>query len=56
MIQMKLFTKQKEAHRQRKQTYVYQGVKGVRRDRLGAWDSQILSITYKIHKQSDPIV
>ena len=53
MIQMNLFTKQKQTHRHRKQTYGYQRVKwggektnlwfikgesGVGRDKLGVWD------------------
>ena len=33
---MNLFTKQKQAHRHGKQTYVYQ--KGRGGDKLGAWD------------------
>ena len=37
MIQMNLFTKQKQTHRHRKQTYGYQSGKG-ERDKLGAWD------------------
>ena len=37
MIQMKLFTKQKQTHRHRKQTYGYQrGKRG--RDKMGVWD------------------
>ena len=39
MIQVNLFTKQKQTHRLRKQTYTYQrGKVGVGRDKLGAWD------------------
>ena len=38
MIQMNLFTKQKQTHRLRKQTYGYQSEKGVGRDKLGVWD------------------
>ena len=37
MIQMNLFTKQKQTHRLREQTYCYLG-KGGERDRLGIWD------------------
>ena len=37
MIQMNLFTKQKETHRHRKQIYGYQRVRGDR-DKLGIWD------------------
>ena len=36
MIQMNLFTKQKQIHRHRKQTYGYQSGKEVERDKLGA--------------------
>ena len=37
MMQVNLFTKQKQTHRYRKQTYGYQGVKWGR-DKLGDWD------------------
>ena len=35
---MNLFSKQKQNHRCRKQTYGYQGGKGGGRDKLGDWD------------------
>ena len=35
-VQVNLFTKQKQSHRCRKQTYGYQEEKG--RDKLGYWD------------------
>ena len=38
MIQMNLFTKQKQTHRLRKQTYGYQSENGVGRDKLEVWD------------------
>ena len=38
MIQMNLFTKQKQAHRHRKQCYGYQRGKGWERDKLRVWD------------------
>ena len=38
MIQMNLFTKQKQTHRLREQTYGYQGGRVGGRDRLGSWD------------------
>ena len=38
IIQMKLFTTQKQTHRHRKQTYGYQRGKVWGRDRLGIWD------------------
>ena len=36
--QMNLFTKEKQTHRHRKQTYGYQRGKGWGRDKLGVWD------------------
>ena len=38
MIQMNLFTKQKQTHRIRKQIYGYQRGKVGGRDKLGVWD------------------
>ena len=38
MIQMNLFTKQKQTHRLRKQTYSYQRGNMAGRDKLGVWD------------------
>ena len=38
MIQMNLFTKQKQTHRHRKQTYGYQSGEGLGGDKLGIWD------------------
>ena len=38
MIQMNLFTKEKQTHRLRKQTYGYQMGKVGREDKLGVWD------------------
>ena len=35
---MNLFTKQKQTHRLRKQTYGYQRGKVAGRDKLGGWD------------------
>ena len=37
MIQMNLFTKQKQTHRHRKQTYGYQRGKRAGEDKLGVW-------------------
>ena len=53
---MNLFTKQKQTHRRRKQTYGYQRGKGVRRDKSGVWDQQTQTTTYKIDKQQGPTV
>ena len=38
MVQMNLFTKQKDTHRHRKQIYGYQKGKVAGRDKLGTWD------------------
>ena len=55
MIQMNLFTNQKQTHRHRKQTYGYQRVRGGERDKWGVWDEQIHTTTiYKIDKQQGP--
>ena len=51
---MNLFTKLKQTHRHRKQIYGYKGGKGRGKDKLGVWDKQIHTITYK--KQKDPTV
>ena len=37
IIQINLFTKQKQIHRHRKQTYSYQREKGKGMDKLGIW-------------------
>ena len=54
MRQRNLFRKQKQTHRHTKQTYGYQRGKG--RDKLGVWDQQIQTTTYKIDKQQGPTV
>ena len=46
---MNLFTKQKQIHRLRKQTYGYQRGKGGGMDKLGVWDQY--TTIYKIDKQ-----
>ena len=46
---MNLPTKQTHGHR--KQTYGYQRGEDVGRDKLGVWDQQINTITYKIDKK-----
>ena len=48
---MNLYTKQKQTHRYRKQTYGYQREKEERRDKLGVWDYQIQNTIHKIDKQ-----
>ena len=55
MIQMNLFTKQKQTHRLRKQIYRYQKGK-VRRNKLGVWDQHIHTITYKIENKHKEIL
>ena len=52
---MNLFTKQKQTHRHRKQTYGYQRGK-VGGNKLGVWDQQIQTTIYKIEKQQGPTV
>ena len=51
---MSLFTRQKQTHRHRKQTYGYQRGKPWR-EKLGVWVQQIQSV-YKIDKQQGPTV
>ena len=51
MIQRNLFTKQKQTHRLRKQTYGSQRGKWWGRDKLGAWDSHTHTTIYKIDNQ-----
>ena len=47
---MNLFTKQKNTHRHRKQTYGYQrGNQG--RDKLGVWDEHPYTAMYKINNK-----
>ena len=53
---MNLFTKQKQTHTHRNQTYGYQKEQGVGRDKLGVWDQQIQTTTYEIDKQQGPTV
>ena len=54
MIQMNLFTKQKETHRLREQIYGYQGVKVVGKDRLADWDGHIHTVIFKMDNQQEP--
>ena len=51
MTQVNLFTKQKQTHRHRKQTYGYQRGKRRGRDILGVWDSQRHTTIYKINNK-----
>ena len=51
MTQINLITKQKQAHRHRKQTYGYQKVGG---DKLGVWDSYIHTNIYGVDNQQGP--
>ena len=50
MIQMKLFTKEKQTHRHRKQTWLLKG-KGWGRDKLGVWEWHIHTTIYKINNK-----
>ena len=52
---MNLFTKQKQTHRHRKQTYGYQKGGG-ERDKLGVWDENIHTTMFKIDNQQGPTV
>ena len=54
MIQMNLYTKQKETHRHRKHIYGYQVRRGLGRDKGGVWDEQIHTAMYKIGKKQGP--
>ena len=59
MIQMNLFTKQKQTHRLRKQTHGSQRGKilgGVGRDNLGVWDWHVHTTVFKIDNQQGPTV
>ena len=53
IIQMNLFTKQKQTHSLREQTYGYQGKRMGGRDKLGVWNWHIHTATFKIDKQGD---
>ena len=55
MIQVNLFTKQKQTHRLQKQTYGYQRGK-VGRAKLRVWDEQIHMTIYKRDNQQGPTV
>ena len=48
---MNLFTKQKQTHRCRKQTYGYQRGKWWGEDKLAVWDQQIQTTIYKINNK-----
>ena len=56
MIQMNLFTKQIQTHRLREWTYGYQGGRVAGRDRLGVWDWQVHTDTFKVGNQQGPTV
>ena len=54
---MILFTKQKQTHRHRQQTYGYQrGKMRRRRDELGVWDYRIHTTVEQMCKQQGPTV
>ena len=52
---MNVFTKQKQTHRHRKQTYSYQRGK-VGGYKLGVWDKHIHTTVYKIDNKQRPTV
>ena len=53
---MNLFTKQKQTHRLREQTYGYQGGRMGGRDNQGVWDRQVHSAVFKVDNQQGPPV
>ena len=53
---MNLFTKQKQTHGCRKQTYGCQWGKGWERNKLEVWDQQMLTVIYRIDKEQGPTV
>ena len=53
---MNLFTKQKQTHRQRKQTLATKGEREWERDKLQIWNQQKETSIYKTAKQQGPIV
>ena len=56
LIQMNLYTKQKQTHRHREQTYGCQGGGVWGREGLGVWDQQMQTTIYRMEKQQGPIV
>ena len=56
MIQMNLFTKQKQTHRLRKKLMVIKGERWEGRDKLGVWDWHIHTTKFKIDNQQGPTV
>ena len=56
MIQMNLFTKQKQTHRLRERIYGYQGGSVGGRDRLGVWDWHVYLAVFKIDSPQGPTV
>ena len=55
MMQMNLFTKQKQTHRLREETYGYHGGRVGEMDRLGFGDWHIHTATFKIYNQQGPV-
>ena len=56
MIQINLFTEQKQTHRHTKQTDSYQRGKVGRRDKLGIWEEHIHTTIYKTDEQQGSTV
>ena len=56
MIQMNLFTTQKQTHRLREQTYGYQAWRMRERDRLGVWKWHVHAAIFKTDNQQGPTV
>ena len=56
MIQMNLFTKQKDSQTQKTNLWLPKGKGGGGGDKLGVWDQQVQTTIYKIDKQHSPTV
>ena len=56
MIQMNIFTKQKQTHRLREWTYGYQWGRMGGRDRLEVWDWHVHTAIFKTDNQQGPTV
>ena len=56
MIQMNLFTKQKQTHRPTEQTYGYQGGRMGGKNSRVVWDQHVYTAIFKINNQQGPNV
>ena len=55
MTQINLFMKQKQAHRHREQTCGTKKEERCGRDRLGVWNCQMQTVTYRKDKQGPTV-